>query len=572
MHPHLKSLLVKAGCDSTASDDDAQKFYDGMAVEKKTEVDGALAKLMDGGDDSSTGLSEPPPPGVAVAVPATLSAKQISDIATRAAIAAVQAATSVDSVAVARLSANLKPVAGTPGDDDVALAVETQRVNRVRGLAALHKLPEAETNRIVAAGGKFEDARLAVLKYVSDNAKPIAGLTRVGEDRAIASLRSAIPQGLLLRAGVEAKTFEKHGETLHPRAREMASLSFRNMFQQHMASLGCSEVYQFSDVKLASCMGPRGMRQHFPRLAALAESTSDFSSITLDAQNKSLRFFYLDAKRTWPIWAQKAFAPDFKNINRVVLSEAPNMVSRNEGGELQYVQLQDSKEVYALSEYASAIRLTRRAMINDDLSAFTAIPRYHANSAARKEDDVAYNVVTVNANMADGTAVFASGHSNYTSSGTAISVSSLQVGKTAVKKQKGLAGAARLELEPKFLLAPTSIEESAIELIGSDTLIASQSSSGSAPTTVGNKNPFFNRYQVVGSTRLDDNSATAWYLVADYRDGQVNTIEVCFLTDEPEPVIRQETDFDSEDIKMLCRHTVAAKAIDFRGLYKNAGA
>jgi hypothetical protein len=129
-----------------------------------------------------------------------------------------------------------------------------------------------------------------------------------------------------------------------------------------------------------------------------------------------------------------------------------------------------------------------------------------------------------------------------------------------------------LELEGKFLLVPTSIKEQTMELIGSQKLIASQSSSGSAPATVGDNNPFFNRYQVVGSTRLDDNSATAWYLFADYRDGQVNTTQLYFLTDEPEPVLRQETDFDTEDVKYLVRHTVAGLVPDWRGLYKNNGA
>jgi hypothetical protein len=59
---------------------------------------------------------------------------------------------------------------------------------------------------------------------------------------------------------------------------------------------------------------------------------------------------------------------------------------------------------------------------------------------------------------------------------------------------------------------------------------------------------------------------------ADYRDGQIDTIEVCFLADEPEPVAKQETDFDTEDVKFAIRHTVAAKAIDFRGMTKQAGA
>src|SRR5690606_19644587 len=63
-------------------------------------------------------------------------------------------------------------------------------------------------------------------------------------------------------------------------------------------------------------------------------------------------------------------------------------------------------------------------------------------------------------------------------------------------------------------------------------------------------------------------SNTAWYLASN----MIETVEVCFLSDEPAPVLRQETDFDTEDAKLAVRHTVAAAAIDHRGLVKKPGA
>jgi len=503
-----------------------------------------------------------------------MSDQQIVQLATQAAMAALTAARGGNPAATRTTAPSRAALTVShEADDDTALALEEQRVGRIRKLAALHKVPEAYTNKVIGENSTFEGARLAILKYVHETAKPLLSV-KVGEDRNLTTLREALPQAICLRAGLSAEQIVKHEGKVHERATKLRELSMLDMFRHYLAGLGFSEVYGFSKTKLADCLGPRRMRAEFPRMAALAESTPDFGNITLDAINKSLRFNYLDAKRTWPIWAEKRFNPDFKNINRVVLSEAPNMVSANEGGEMQYVQLSDSKETYALVTYKAGIRLTRNAIINDDLDAFAAIPRAQANSAARKEDDVAYAVITANANMSDGIALFnAATHLNFTAggSGGVPSVLQLQIGSTAMKKQKGLAGAARLELEPKFLLVPSSIEEQTKELIGSKTLIASQSSSGSAPATVGDSNPYFNRYQVVGSVRLDDADTQAWYLFADYRDGQVNTVELSFLTDEPEPVIRQETDFDTEDVKYLVRHTVAGKAIDYRGCYKNAG-
>lgn len=583
MHPHLKSLLVKAGCDPHASDDDAQKFYDGMSADKKGEVDGALAAMMDGGGgvDDLSEKELPPPPGNHIDLPATLSAQQLASVAS--AVIAALGATNVDAATVARLvgktGAADKGTDRTADNGDTTLAVEGKRVTQITQLGAMLKVKDESVRRCIGANMTVEAARVALLKEVHETAKPLATVS-VGQDRQMAALSAAIPQAILLRAGVDAKTMEKHGEKIHEAARGLAGLRVKGMFQRYLAALGCTEVYEFGDAKLAECLGPRGLRRHVPKVAALAETTSDFANITLDAQNKSLRFFYLDAKRTWPIWAEKKFAPDFKTVNRVVLSAAPSMKSRTEGGELQYGTLTDSKETYVLGEYAVGLRFSRRLLINDDLDAFASVPRLQANAAARLEDDTAYAIITANANMADGGALFnattytvgGTGHQNYTASDAAPSVTTLQTGATKIKKQKDLANVARLELEPKFLLVPSSIEEQTKELIGSKTLIATYTGGSGNPVTTGDNNPFFGRYQVVGSTRLDDTSTTAWFLFADYRDGQVNTIEVCFLTDEPEPVIRQETDFDSEDVKMLCRHTMQAKAIDFRGLYKSNGA
>lgn len=583
MHPHLKSLLVKAGCDPNASDEDAQKFYDGMSADAKADIDGKFAKMSEE-DGDETGMSgSPPPPGQPTEVPATLSAKQVEQIVA----ATVKAVMGGKSAGLAAGTSRVTHAQAAKDDDDVAASLEAKRVDRIRKTATLHKLPDAEVDLIVAEGGTFEQARIAILKKVQERSKPLASVS-IGEDKQIAALRAAIPQAIMMRAGVgdgdkdkTDKVFARLGMQVHEQAYKLKGQTMLDMFRTYLVGLGCDPmtVYSMSRTALAGSLGPRAIRQVFPRFAALAESTSDFANITLDAINKTLRFNYLDAKRTWPIWAEKKFNADFKTFNSIALSEAPSMKSINEGGEIQYVSLSDSKEKGQLVTYKAGIKLTRNAIINDDLDAFNAIPRLQANAAARLEDDTAYNLITANAAMSDTGLLFnatavttAGGHANYTASDAAPSVTTLQTGAKTMKKQKGLANAARLELEPKFLLVPTSIEEQTKEFIGSKNLIASQSSSGSAPLTVGDTNPFFGRYQVIGSTRLDDNSPTAWYLLADWRDGQISTFQLYFLTDEPEPVLRQETDFDSEDVKYLVRHTVAGLVPDFRGSYKSNGA
>ena len=430
----------------------------------------------------------------------------------------------------------------------------------------------------------------------------------VGEDSAITSLAEAIPQALFLKANqdlpdpvaalnkYEARTkndppFKAPRVMLgkvHDRALSLRKMSLLGMYKLYLQSLGAprDRLDAASPIEMADAMGEKGLRSLLggrmaSKVAMLAESSSDFANITLDAINKSLRFFYLDAPRTWDKWLQRQTNPDFKNINRVALSESPSLVSADEGGPIQYVTLGDSKETYVLKEYKGGIKLTRRAIINDDMGAFGAIPRLQSNAAMRLEEDTAYGLLnngTVSTAgspyvMSDTYAVFdTTNHANYTSVGTALSISALQVGVDTIIAQKGPKGAAFLELEPKFLIVPTSIYWAAWALINSEKMVASQSSSASVPSTIGESNPFYRGLELIRSTRLRATSTTAWFLAADYRANQVNTGELCFLESEPEPVLRMETDFDTEDVKYAVRHTVAGKIIDYRGFYKNAGA
>jgi hypothetical protein len=69
---------------------------------------------------------------------------------------------------------------------------------------------------------------------------------------------------------------------------------------------------------------------------------------------------------------------------------------------------------------------------------------------------------------------------------------------------------------------------------------------------------------------LDASSATAWYVAAD--NAQVDTVEYCWLEGAAGPVIESEVGFDVDGLKLKAREDFAAKAIDFRGLFKNPGA
>ena len=63
---------------------------------------------------------------------------------------------------------------------------------------------------------------------------------------------------------------------------------------------------------------------------------------------------------------------------------------------------------------------------------------------------------------------------------------------------------------------------------------------------------------------------TAWYLAAS--PNQIDTIEYAYLEGQQGAYIETRNGFDVDGVEIKCRLDFGAKAIDWRGLYKNPGA
>lgn len=300
--------------------------------------------------------------------------------------------------------------------------------------------------------------------------------------------------------------------------------------------------------------------------------TSDFSSLFANVANKRLRNAYDENPGTYSMWARRApNAPDFKNLSVVQLSGAPDLLQTNEAGEFKYGAMSDGGETYAVLTYGRIVTLTRQAIVNDDLRAFERMVSAFGFAARRLENRTVYSQLTANANLADGGALFnataaatAGGHANLgTTAASVLQFSSLTTGRTAMRVQKGLAGE-ELNLAPSFLIVPAALEQTAYQLTSSNYTPSAKSE--------------VNEFRTGGRTALtpvvepvlDANSATAWYLAA--ANSQVDTVEYCYLDGAEGPVIESQAGFESDGVSWKCRLDFAAKAIDYRGLYKSAGA
>ena len=314
------------------------------------------------------------------------------------------------------------------------------------------------------------------------------------------------------------------------------------------------------------CLEVKGVRtrgMNPDRIALSALTTTDFPAILANVANKTLREGYLAAPRTFTQFCRQVSAVDFKPVNRVQMSDLQALQPLNETGEYHRAPLSDSVQTYALATFGEVVAIDRKVIINDDLQAMTRIPFQLGVAAARLESDTVWAVITGNQVMIeDGNVLFFAAHNNlFTGAGSALSLTSLATSRSKFRLQRGPKGT-YLNLEPTFLIVPTSLETAAMQLIAPINLVATTSVGNVIPEWVRTLNP-------VVEPRLDPASSTAWYLAA--KPTMIDTIEFCYLEGQDGVYIETRQGFDVDGFEIKARLDFASAAIDFRGLQKNAG-
>lgn len=295
------------------------------------------------------------------------------------------------------------------------------------------------------------------------------------------------------------------------------------------------------------------------------QGTSDFSVLLSNVASRRLRVAYEQAGSTYTRWARRApNASDFKSIDVVQMSGAPELLKTNEHGEFTYGTLKDAGESYKVVTHGRIVALTRQAIVNDDLRGFDRLITAFGDAAARLENRLVYSQVIDNPTMGDGTALFHANHGNLAGAGSVLNdITKLGAGRKDMRKQKGLQGET-LNIAPAYLLVPTDLEQIAYQF----------TSSNYQPTTPGEVNEFRQggrtALEPIVEPLLDLNSTSAWYLAAN--SNQVDTVEFCYLDGAEGPVIETKQGFEVDGVAIKCRLDFASKVIDWRGLRKATGA
>lgn len=434
-----------------------------------------------------------------------------------------------------------------------SLEAERKRGLTIRQMAKKVGLPEEFADDLVERGVSVADASAAMIDKLAEGQKSEQPETRNSQPTVTSNVdqsvvlakRGGMLNALLHRCDPSVKLEEGarefRGMRLIDMARESVEMvggSVRGMTPQEVAraALGCD-------------------RQAFR--AAGMHTTSDFPLLLGSTVNRTLRAGYELAPQTWRPLGRQTSVPDFREVTRVALGDITALEKVNESGEYKYGTLGEEGAPIRVVKYGKIIAITWESIVNDDLAALTRIPQALGAAAAQTESDVVWDLLLSNPNFVDGKAVFSADHGNLAASAGAINTTTLAAARAAMRKQKSKAGH-YLNLGPQYLVVGPDKELEAFQFTSSNYVPAKNADINDSRNT---------SLQVIVDARITGNQ---WYLYA--APGMVDTFEYAYLEGEQGVFTETREGFEVDGMEIKARLVFGGGWIDYRGVYKNAGA
>ena len=465
-----------------------------------------------------------------------------------------------------RLAATKAGLTGPLADLMAETGVTTARADAVAaGLAQFQQMtaPFAGTG-----SGRLDNAALmSIAKRAlmagavvqgDDAAAITAEIARAAGDEAMAAIASAEPQGRSSYAQPR-----REGATAAPsRTEAMADGLLARMQPGHTPTHG----REFASMRLDDMARLSANNGNYlnsgDRRATMhgAMGTDDFGAALATASNKVLLAAYEASESQIKLASRQVSAPDFRPINSVRVSGGVELGKVLENGEFTQGQITDAGEAFVLETYGKIFTLTRQAIVNDDLGAFEQSASMFGQGAALTESRIFARLLEMNSgvgpSMSDGVTLFHADHGNLAAAGAALSITSLSAARTAMRRQKGLAGEA-LRVDPAMLIVPPELETLAEQLVAEISAASTD-----------NVNPFQRKLTVLADAHLTD--PDAWYVAA--LPGRPEGLQHAYLDGATGPQVFTREGFETDASEFKVRLDFGAGFVDHRAWYKNPGA
>lgn len=310
---------------------------------------------------------------------------------------------------------------------------------------------------------------------------------------------------------------------------------------------------------------------------AEAAGVDDFANILGSQMNRSLVSAYQAVNMPWRAYTKQSDVSDFRNNDRIMGSEAEDLLPLGPGGVGPYQDSKLSEQKYSIraSTKGRAFSISRQALINDDLNYLKDQPTRFGRSAARTlTKEVVQTVLEGNLPAYDGTALFHTSHGNLLTSGTSV-LTAANINLAMIAIRRSLFEGQYTGLQPRYLLVPPELEATARTIMNSEWI-------PQPGTGIGNINPFQGVLEIIVDQWLT--STTAWYVLAD--PAYAPAIDVAFLQGNQTPdLLVQMPEYrrvagggedmymhgEFDELRYAVRHDWGIAVAMYQGAFKGAG-
>jgi len=443
---------------------------------------------------------------------------------------------------------NPDPIMPAPG---LATIVPSQpaTVGEVRAIVAQAALPVDFALDLIEQRLSVGGVRTAVIDRIAAQAPVITSLAP--------SDRTFDNPGFHAQALSDAIYCRMSGQRPEGAAAEVISLSMVDMARELIERRGVRGARRMRPEQVLAAASS-GDSRYFGPVGAL-HTVSDFPSLLQASGQRFLLDMFGAASSAIKNVGRQRDANDFRAISVLKLSGAGTLSRVAEAGEIEHGTFDEGVEAYSLATFAKIFAISRQALINDDLGAFSDPLRRMGRGAAETEAALLASLLTANsgagATMSDNKALFHTAHGNKAATPAGISVASLSDARQGLRAQKDTDGVTPLNGTAKYLLVGTAKETEGEQYL---TRLQAQQAS--------NVNPFPGNMSLLVDPRLPGN---AWRVFAD--PALMPVIEYAYLNGAGGPIMETREGWNVLGTEFRVVLDFGCGAVDWRGAWLNEG-
>lgn len=437
-------------------------------------------------------------------------------------------------------------------------AAETRRIADINLKAAGHPSIAATA---IEKGWSLEKVELEVLKASAARTRPTSF---TGAQNAPENQPQVLEAAVCMTRGhkdLEKKYTDQILQAAHSQFRR--GIGLQQLFLMAAADAGMMvgpgvriNAGNIREVLAYSC--PTDLKASF--------STVSLPGILSNVANLEILEGYMEEDTVWREIAGIKTVSDFKTVTSYRLLDDMEYEQLGPTGRIKHGTLGEESYTRQADTYAKMFTLTRRDIINDDMSALDDLRARIGRGSARKLNNVFWSVFINNS------AFYTAARKNYIDGATTnLGTDGVGLGKGVEAFRKRTSptadGAKRLGGRPSRLLVPPELETIADQLYTARNFDAVKAS---------DVNTHVGKYQPIVANQLSDstftgNSATAWYLLGDKSMG--TPVVVSFLNGQESPTVESaDADFTTLGVQLRGYHDFGVDEAEYLSAVKSKGA